>query len=236
MTEQHHPVCYVYAHGWGVDSTLWQEMAPWPHAHGTRALFYERGYFGMPSPDVRSVIKACAETHKVVAVGHSFGLCRLLRLSKTWWHGVVSISGMLCLPSKDDNPCGVRPSLLTASLSRLRASPMAMLRDFYAYCGVEGRALPSHEESVMPLLEEDFKDIQTADERMAWQQLLARGVPCLCLWADDDKVVPSSLSQAHMTGDGVLCHRWHDGGHMLPFTKPLECRQHIQTFMRTMVI
>ena len=192
--------------------------------NNVECLFAEGGaYFGTSDKgqSLQAWLKGGrARRGRVVGIGHSFGLCRLLQQG-TLWDGLVSVSGVLCLVKKNDNPHGVDAGALSAMTHALDSQPERMLRVFYARCGV-----PSYKPLWQQMNVTELKDDLVAlgsvsvDARADWRACLDAQVPLLALGASDDAIVPVELLRENFDVRGVDFHLWQRGGHVLPLSNP----------------
>ena len=69
------PIQLVFCHGFGMDQSFWRNLAP--YFAGYDCVFWDLGYFSQEE----SIIAPNFKDYQVIAVGHSFGVLRLLNYS-----------------------------------------------------------------------------------------------------------------------------------------------------------
>lgn len=208
----------VFAHGWGFDGRFWDAVRVRLRAWPQRVL--ERGYFASrPMPE-----EALPEG-PLVAIGHSFGYLHLLeRLARrrTQPCAWVSINGFARFGAGDDFPHGVDPRILRRMLSRLSASPAAVVDEFRRRCG----SPPAAGAPCLSALAHDLRAMQALDLR---DHVRGRAVPMLVLAGTADPVVPVRMAAQALPACGIEWLR--DGGHLLPLEAPDWCAARIAGFL-----
>jgi malonyl-CoA O-methyltransferase len=208
----------VFAHGWGFDAGFWDAVRVRLRAWPQRVL--ERGYFASrPMPE-----EALPEG-PLVAIGHSFGYLHLLeRLARrrTQPCAWVSINGFARFGAGDDFPHGVDPRLIRRMLSRLSASPAAVVDEFRRRCG----SSPAAGAPCLATLAHDLRAMQALDLR---DHVRGRVVPMLALGGTADPVVPARMAAQALPACGIDWLR--DGGHLLPLEAPDWCATRIAGFL-----
>jgi pimeloyl-[acyl-carrier protein] methyl ester esterase len=203
----------LFVHGWGFDASAWDAMRGAFAAEDS--LAWDLGYFGAASqPEL-------PPGRPVLAVGHSFGLLRLLHQSKPAFRSVVSINGFTCFAQRNDFKAGIAPRLLQRMQSKIATDASGVVKNFRALCGVTTN-LPG--EPVIEKLQAGLEGLQNWDERQA--------TVTAALCGASDTLVTPAMSRACFPGDKI---HWHEGGHMLPLTAPDWCAQHLRDVLERLM-
>ena len=209
----------VFVHGWGFDAGSWRDIQEELPDFDCETV--DLGFYGRPAA---SRANGAAP---VVAVGHSLGFLWLLHERPFPWRGLVSISGMPRFARSADYRCGVAPRVLDAMIGRLADDPTDSLAEFFEACGCASpRAIAGADQS---RLAEGLRWLKEWDARDVLAQQQA---PVLALYADDDAIVPKTMSESVFAArpNTRLCRR-ADGGHALPVTRARWCAGQIREFV-----
>ncbi len=201
----------VFIHGWGFDRTVWMRMVD--HFTDHACHFVELGFTGKPP--------SYTFPSQSVVVGHSLGVMWALRHAPTTIRGLVSIAGFDCfsahIPAKD----------IRAMQRNLRSDPEKQMKGFYAACGY----IPFYNVTTMNLMR--------LDEGLGWlldwdERPMLRNLPCpvMALGAQDDMIVPSTMTQAIWGRDDLRLSE--KGGHILPMTQADWCAQQVKGFIHVL--
>lgn len=199
----------VFVHGWGFGPSVWDRMAP--QLSGHECLFPNLGFIGRGDADI-------SLPEDAILVGHSLGAMRALKHRPEKVRGFVSIGGFDCfsahIPLQD-----------IAGMERhLATNPSAQMRGFYRACGLD--EAPPIEDFNTAQLFAGLEWLKDEDQRAALSSLTC---PVMALAAEDDKVVPSSMSQSIWSRYDLRMIQ--EGGHVLPLTQPDWCAQQLKDFM-----
>lgn len=145
-----------------------------------------------------------------IAVGHSYGFARLMRLP-TPWKAAVSVNGFTRFCRRPGRASGTPARLVDAMLKRVAEAPSETVADFRRRCGAP-EAHPAHLER----------------ERLAEHLALLRDLdiplpacPVLALAAADDAIVSVGLAEDCFASPRCRLHVF-PGDHMRLTTRPEE--------------
>ncbi|MCX7896416.1 MAG: alpha/beta hydrolase [Rhodocyclaceae bacterium] len=193
----------VFAHGWGYDAHLWDEVMR-RLADPDTAIALDFGYFG-----AEKLPLSCPQP--VLAVGHSLGALWWLAVAPIPWRRLLMINGFPRFLADDDYP-GVAGRLLARMRKRFVEAPLATLSEFQLRCGQEG---PRHAMDVTRLA----AGLAALAEWDARAQLSRRAHDIWAISAEHDPIVPIALSRAAFA---VLPPAHVEflptGSHLLPLT------------------
>jgi pimeloyl-[acyl-carrier protein] methyl ester esterase len=210
----------LFAHGWAFDSTVWdalrERLADWPQAVLDAAYFED-------APAASGALQG-----PVLAIGHSYGVMRLLEQLPAGCAGMVSMNGFSRFCAGPDFPAGTPAKLVDRMIARLQQAPLAVLNAFRERCGA-GAIEPA---ILSPALIDDLLALRHDDRRASLAEL---SVPVLALAGTDDLIVPPALTRAVFDGrPGAELH-WHEGGgHLLPQSAPDWCAARIRSFLESL--
>ncbi len=205
-----------FAHGWGFDSGLWNEVLAAPGSGAT--AFVDRGYFG-------DSLSPLDDGGPVIAVGHSLGVLHLLRRMPSNCAGLIAINGFDRFAGEAGDPTAVPGRIVQRMLTRFREQPDQVLGDFRRRCGSDE---PVPDEIRPETLIADLGLLRIADERAASARL---GCPILVLHGDEDAILPPAMRGAVFSGCAeVERHQLRGHGHLLPKTAASWCADHIRAF------
>ena len=198
----------VLVHGWSYDARFWDPLrALLPDIE---TLAWDLGYYGAPS--------ALPPDRPAVAVGHSYGLLRLLHHRPFEWRGLVSINGFSRYAEAPDLPAGVPPAQIDRLAAGVAEAAWPALSGFRQRCG---DPTPPPEAPDTRRLQDSLDHLRHWDERPAQ--------PGLALCGETDRVVPPALSRALFEPSVT---RWHPGGHLLPRQDPEWCAGELRAWLR----
>ncbi|HTK36498.1 MAG TPA: alpha/beta hydrolase [Caulobacteraceae bacterium] len=170
----------LFVHGWAYDAGIWEPVRS--RLGGPACTVWERGYFGgadEPTPP----------SGPYVALGHSFGVMRLLRERPQGCIGLVSMAGFARFTAAEGFP-GAPGRVLDRMLLRAAADPAAVIADFRARCGAPGTEV--HEVFTDRVME-DLRRLRDGDERAS---AAAIGAPVLALSGGADAIVSAAMAEA----------------------------------------
>lgn len=202
----------LFVHGWAYDANIWGPIRS--RLGDPACTVWERGYFDYDS-------EPAPPPGPYVAVGHSFGVMRLLHERPEGCVGLVSICGFARFTATDGFP-GTPTRVLDRMLQHAAVSPTAVIAEFRARCGTPGtKVYEFFADRVM----EDLRTLRDGDERA---EVAAMREPILALSAGADTIVPAAQTAAsfpqaqHQIMAGV--------GHLLPSRAPDWCARQIAGF------
>lgn len=214
----------LFVHGWGFDASIWDplrsalaELGGWPHAAA------DAGYFRQPADPVTPAMAAVHD--RVLAIGHSYGVMRLLGDLPAQCAGFVAINGFTRFAAASDFPEGTPVRLLDRMLARLSTHTAAVVNDFRARCGAAATQAPAQ---LAPLLA-DLRALRDGDRRQVLEQPFP---PLLVLAGSVDPIVPAAMTRAAFRDTEPLWRE--DAGHLLPLTDPAWCAARIRDFLETL--
>lgn len=202
----------VLLHGWGFDASVWEPLRT--HLPGWTMQARDAGYFGRPA---QAPLPAA-----YVAVGHSLGAMRCLALQDAGCRGWILINGFTRFCAAPDFPDGVPVRLVDRMLARLAGDPAAVVGDFRKRCGAGAPAADAGTD--LAALTTDLLHLRDGDARAQWA---GRRVPACVLAGEADPIVSPALTQASFDIEASWCP---GGGHLLPWTHPAWCAQHVRAF------
>lgn len=198
----------IFVHGWGFDRTVWHRVVDGFDDHACGHV--ELGFTGKPPvTDIPA---------NAVVIGHSLGVMWALRHAPGTIRGLVSIGGF------DSFAAHIPGREMRAMQRNLRSDPDKQMKSFYAACGY----LPYYNINTMNLmrLDEGLQWLGEWDERSMLSHLKC---PVMALGAEDDLIVPSSMT--HAIWDKYNLRMAEKGGHVLPLTRHDWCKAHIREFI-----
>lgn len=202
---------FLFAHGWAYDANIFGGVRD--RMGGPESLLWERGYYGADGQP--------APTGPYIAVGHSFGVMRLLADLPPGAVGFVSICGFARF-SSTDGYSGTPVRVIDRMLARFKSSPLAVVAEFRARCGSPATKVYEFEAE---RLKADLETLRDGDERAA---AAALGVPVLSLVAGADPIVSASMGEAAFpTAERAVMP---GVGHLVPLRSPDWCAQQISAF------
>ena len=201
----------VFVHGWGFHNGLWRDAAA--RLRGFDIHHIELGFLrGGP-------MGASTMPKNAVYIGHSFGLMWLLKHAPRPMRGLVSVAGFDCFYAH----------IGADQIERMRAgldrNPSAQMEHFWKSCGTSRFA--ERDDFDVAALRAGLGWLAAWDERPARAAL---SCPFLALAAEDDKIVPLSMTRAIWGADELRLRP--EGGHALPLTSPQWCADEIDDFAR----
>jgi pimeloyl-[acyl-carrier protein] methyl ester esterase len=209
----------LFVHGWAYDANIWGPIRS--RLGDPECTVWERGYFEEPGFSLAR--SEPPPPGPYLAVGHSFGVMRLLRERPEGCIGLVSICGFARFASAEDYR-GTPMRILDRMVSRFDAAPGAVVGEFRARCGSQStRVYALRAER----LGEDLAVLRDGDERAA---AAALDVPVLSLVGGSDQIVSATMSEASFPqAERAVAP---GAGHLLPLRQPEWCAAQITAFAR----
>jgi len=203
----------VFVHGWAFGPSFWDRLRAELPEYPSHAL--DLGYFGPVRLDfVRE------GSGPVVAVGHSLGFQWLLGDAPFSFDALVSLGGF----ARFDVP----PGPVRAMRRGLSRDAARVVRDFRKACGLPEEDAQDLDGIDPQRLSEGLDRLLTLDESPS---LAAFGKPLLAVAAEDDLIVPPSLSRATFPDRLAMLP---SGGHAFPAARAGECAGLIRDFLETL--
>lgn len=198
----------LFWHGWAGTPAIWDPVCQRLRTHGMAdadMICLDEGYYGT------GMINIPDTERKIIGVGHSLGVARLL-LDIPHLAGLVALNGFTRFTQQDDFPQGTPPRLLAQMRRRLLVDPVQVLADFHNRAGMP---LPPGAPDV-PALANGLDRLAGIDARAA---LAAFRGPVTASAAQDDEIVPPAQALASFPTVRML--DW--GAHALPMRAPDLC-------------
>jgi pimeloyl-[acyl-carrier protein] methyl ester esterase len=209
----------LFVHGWAYDANVWASIRS--RLGEPRSTVWERGYFEEPGFTVpQSEVEPPAP---YLAVGHSFGVMRLLKKRPTGCIALVSICGFARFSSAEDFR-GTPVRILDRMVDRFETSPGTVVGEFRARCGSQSTRVYQLRAD---RLGEDLAILRHGDERAA---AAALDVPVLSLLGGADQIVSANMSDSSFPGAERAVAP--GAGHLLPLRHPDWCAAQITAFAR----
>lgn len=210
---------FVFCHGFGFNPHFWSRIAPYFSAEN--CCFINLGYFNESSyePQITG--------DKIIGIGHSMGLSKLLGMSYSFDY-LIGLNSFINFLGSDERVRKQRMAALKALRSSFLKAPDMTLQQFYTRCGAAAllETTDFSNLSVDSLLS-DFTWLEKSYELPA--------VPTLILSAADDIIVPHNITVDNFSRyDNVTLETFSDGGHALGFTKPFAVYEKIMRFVNDM--
>jgi len=208
----------VFVHGWGFDASFWTPLKAALGVEGDH-FCVDLGFHGQPNLVLPNDGRRC------VGIGHSLGVAWLLRHSRLGpLSALVSINGFTRFTKAADCPFGMDPRILRRMQVGFEKNPKTVYRDFMTLCGVSA---PQVEGLEIEPLRASLDDLMEVDERAT---LAACEVPVLALAGDADALVSAPMSRQTFTDHKLVMKA--GGGHLLAYTDPQWCADHIDAFLK----
>jgi pimeloyl-[acyl-carrier protein] methyl ester esterase len=207
----------VFAHGWGMDRSLWDAVLIELGDLAGGAIILDSGYYGAPAAAGE------LEGEELLGVGHSLGALELMTAPPAPLSGLVAIDAFARFTAAPDFPEGQDARALRSVIRQLdRASP-ELVAEVVART-FKGQSCPPGE-PCREALAIGLERLIALDGRAAVLDL-----PLWRLHADDDPAVPLALSDASFAACPMLERRVRAGAdHLSPVTAPELCADLIRS-------
>lgn len=209
----------LFVHGWAYDSNIWGPIRS--RLGDIQATVWERGYF--EEPGFTQARSEPGPPAPYLAVGHSFGVMRLLRERPSGCIGLVSICGFARFSSAEDFR-GTPVRILDRMVDKFDTAPGTVVGEFRARCGSQSTRVYQLRAD---RLGEDLATLRNGDERAA---AAALDIPVLSLIGGADQIVSATMSDASFPGAERAVAP--GAGHLLPLRQPDWCAAQIAAFSR----
>jgi pimeloyl-[acyl-carrier protein] methyl ester esterase len=202
----------LFAHGWALDRTLWDEVLAALGEDAAGALVRDAGYYGRPAdPRVQGPI---------LGVGQSLGALELMAEPPPGLVGVVALDGFARFGRAPDFPEGVAGRVLERMKAQLGNGVLA---EFVTRAGGE---LPVGEPDAERLIQ-GLNRLYTLDGR-------ACRLPVWRLHADHDPIATLAMADASFAGMNVAERRIRQStDHLSPLAAPHGCAYLIRAALET---
>jgi len=208
----------LFVHGWAYDSNTWggvrDRLGDPACTVWERGYFAESGYYGDPS-------EPPPPPGPYIAIGHSFGVMRLLRERPEGAIGLISICGFARFAA-GDGFAGAPARVLERMTARFKANPHGVVAEFRARCGSPATTVYGLDAG---RLGQDLATLCEGDERAA---AAALDIPVLSLTAGADPVVSAAMSEVSFPG--AERETMAGVGHLLPTRAAGWCAAQIAAF------
>ena len=212
----------VFAHGWGLDRSLWDAVLGELGDLANGAIVLDAGYYGAP------VAAGPLGGEKVLGIGQSLGALELMTKPPAPLSGLVAIDAFARFAAGPDFPAGRDVRTLRALIQRLgRASPRQIdeiiERTFRAVA-------PAHGAPDQDALARGLERLVSLDGRRSFT-----GAPIWRLHADNDPTAPLALSDASFAACQVRERRIRGGDdHLSPVSAPRLCADLIRSALEAL--
>ena len=169
--------CFVFCHGFGLDSSYWAHLRPYFMQYKT--VYLDLGYFGQEQTAI--FFDPLVE---YIGIGHSLGLMKLMSL-KIPFKALIGLHGFVDFLGLDASLRGYRTRELAHLTRHVARAPGAALSQFYQRAGVMFDCLVNGPINQKKLLD-DLDSLVTSG-------VIPAGIPMLILGSSDDKIVPPAL-------------------------------------------
>ena len=211
----------VFAHGWALDRSLWDEVLGRLGADADGAVVLDAGYYGRPAD------AGPADVRPVLGVGQSLGALRLLTRSPLPLAGLAVLDGFARFAAGPDFPLGQSLAGVKAMTRRLAREPDRLLADFMTQA-LPGAAPPGRPDPAA--LARGLDDLRALDGRAA-----AARLPIWRLHASGDPIAPLEMADASFAGADVRLRRVRDGAdHLSPISAAQACADLIGEALRAL--
>ena len=204
----------LFAHGWALDRTLWDDVLTALGADAASAVVLDAGYYGRPAPLPRI-------DGPVVGVGQSLGALELMAEPPTSLKGLVVLDGFARFGQAEDFPQGVPARVLARMNKRVADGALA------EFLERAGGMVPDGTPDVARLTQ-GLERLETLDGR-----------PCaLPLWrlhSAGDPIATLAMADASFEGLDVRERRIRPStDHLSPIHDPQACADLIRTALKAL--
>lgn len=225
---------FIFVHGWGVDSTVWDSLLPFFRQHDVYC--HDLGFYGNPRGLERfSSFIESNHNSSVIAIGYSLGFLWLLKNKPFKWNGLIGINSFPKFTKAPDFPKGVSSRVTAGMKRRLHHDPLNLLQEVYQKIKWEKKNSKNYD---VERLIQGLDWLENWDERKTFKAEFEKN-PTMILAAKDDLVVPESLTKnAFSEFNNSLSKRpvlnWspNGGGHGLPNSQTKWCAEKIHEFVK----
>jgi pimeloyl-[acyl-carrier protein] methyl ester esterase len=201
----------VFAHGWGLDRTLWDAVLAELGDLAKGAIVLDAGYYGRP------VGAGVLCGRKLLGVGQSLGALELLANPPAPLCGLVAIDAFARFCATPDFPFGQDERKLRSMVRRLDHGPSTLVADFLSRA-LKGVAPPAGEPN-RTALARGLDRLLDLDGRRA-----ARDLPVWSLHAACDPIASLAMSDASFAAAQTRRREVRPGDdHLSPLTAPRDC-------------
>jgi pimeloyl-[acyl-carrier protein] methyl ester esterase len=211
----------VFAHGWGMDRSLWDAVLLEVGDLADGAIVLDAGYYGDP------VAAGELDGEALLGIGHSLGALELMIAPPAPLSGLVAIDAFARFTTAPDFPEGQDARVLRSVIRQMdRASP-ELVAEVVART-FKGQTPPPGE-PCRDALASGLERLISLDGRGA-----VGGLRIWRLHADDDPAVPLALSDASFASCRVKARLVRAGAdHLSPVTAPELCARLIRSAVET---
>ncbi|HUO23711.1 MAG TPA: alpha/beta fold hydrolase [Caulobacteraceae bacterium] len=212
----------VFAHGWGLDRTLWDAVLAELGDLAAGAIVLDSGYYGRPAG------AGALNGARVLGVGQSMGALELLACPPGRLCGLVAIDAFARFAAAPDFPAGQDERKLRLMARRLDQGPRALVAEFLER-SLRGVAPPIGEPD-RDALARGLDRLLDLDGRAAVKDL-----PIWRLHAAQDPIAPLALADASFAPAQERARQVREGGdHLSPLTAPETCAALIRTAVQAL--
>lgn len=207
---------FIFCHGFGFDPHFWEPLAPY-FSH-EKCSFIDLGYFNHP------VAPSLLQHEVIIGVGHSIGLSKLIAM---YPHVdcLIGLNSFVNFLGTDQVLHRKRQKELNALRASFLRAPDATLRSFYSRCGAT-ELIPCHDVSRLDL------SLILSDLQWLEKEYTLPEVPTLILSADDDIIVPCSITSDNFSKQAwVKRNSIINAKHALGFRQPAEVYTKMMSFL-----
>ncbi|AWD33115.1 putative BioH-like alpha-beta hydrolase family protein [Candidatus Fokinia solitaria] len=206
---------FVFCHGFGFDASFWDKIAPCFSKE--KCTFIDLGYFRRPSHF------NIPHDEKIIGIGHSLGLLKLLELHKNF-ERLIALNGFR-------NFLGFHPILrrerekeLKMLENKFRTDPMIALDLFYSRCSTSLLIKCPNKEDLN-------SDLMCTELNLLRSTIVLPSVPTLVLASDNDMVVPPQVIHDNFSNTNIKLDVIDNGEHILGLASPLAVYEKIMKFL-----
>ncbi len=191
---------FVLSHGFGFSSSFWDGFRKELERERfvEKIIVWEQGYFGADPVCPLPLGERC------VGVGHSLGLCQLLK-RKQKWHALVSVNGFTNFLSAKKGVYEQRQYELRKFTEMFFRDSKMTLKIFYDNCGYKGEHL------------EGINEQRLAQCLAMMSESFSLTAPTLALYEREDRVVPYAVTKDNFYDHPqAVCRQISGQSHVLP--------------------